>query len=154
MDTLRPVGPITEAHLDEVERLFGQTWWTRDRTRDDIAVMLAGSPVTVGLFDATGRLRAFARAFSDGIYKALVMDVIVEESLRGHGQVGHQLMTVLLAHPLIVGIPDVELYCHPDRERFYRALGFTTAVVGGGEGVGAVQTLMRLDRVEGTQQAA
>ena len=111
-------------HLDDVMRLFAHTWWTKDRNRTQVAASLAATPVRVGLADpANGQLVAFARAFSDGVYKALVMDVVVDESMRTR-KIGHRLVQTVLAHPLVAAVEDVELYTNPARDRFYTELGF------------------------------
>lgn len=121
---LEVIAEVGLDRLDDVVALFAHTWWTRDRTREQIATMLRNTPVTVGLYSPDlGRLVAFTRAFSDGVYKALVMDVVVDETMR-RNRIGHRLIEELLAHPAISAVEEVELYCNPGRDAFYRDAGF------------------------------
>lgn len=122
---LEVVAQVGLDRLDDVVALFAHTWWTKDRTREQIATMLRNTPVAVGLYSPDlGRLVAFARAFSDGVYKALVMDVVVDETMR-RNRIGHRLIEELLAHPAVAAVEEVELYCNPGRDAFYRDAGFT-----------------------------
>lgn len=63
-------------------------------------------------------------SITDGVYKALVCDVIVAEAHRGEG-LGERLIDPLLAHSSVARIPHVELYCLPALVPFYERRGFT-----------------------------
>jgi predicted GNAT family N-acyltransferase len=90
--------------------------------------MLAASDVVVGLVDApSDRLVAFARAITDRRYLAVVLDVIVEPALRGHG-LGAQLMHEILGRDELRCVESVELVCQPELVGFYRRWGFTDHV--------------------------
>ena len=105
---------------EDVLRLLRQTAWGGDRTEADIAAALRTAPLHVGAW-SDGRLVGFARAITDGVYRAFVEDVVVDESLRGKG-VGGRLIAELLAR-----LPDVELValdCPSELVPFYTALGF------------------------------
>lgn len=119
---LTPV-EVTEDYFEQVLDLFAHTWWTKDREPDQVLRAFRATPVHVGLQDEAGDLVAYARAFSDGEFKALVMDVVVRPNLRSQG-VGKFLMETLLSHRLIASVEHVELYCNPARHRFYSDLGF------------------------------
>jgi predicted GNAT family acetyltransferase len=63
--------------------------------------MLEGSDVVLALQDAGSQeLIAFARALTDGVYKALIFDVMVTPAYRGRS-IGCILMGALLDHPLL-----------------------------------------------------
>jgi len=118
------VAPVGQEHLDGLMNLFRQAWWTRPRSRERVASMLDSTPATVGLLSAQGELIAFARAISDSQFKAVVVDVIVDQKLRDAG-LGHRIMAALLEHPALIEVDEFELYCDQDLASFYRELGFT-----------------------------
>ena len=77
----------------------------------------------------SGRLLAFARVLTDGVFKAFVFDVIVAKDSRGRG-LGSRLMRRILEHPDLREVKHVEVACLPELETFYERLGFTTDVGG------------------------
>ena len=68
-----------------------------------------------------GRLTGFARSLTDGVYSALIQDVVVEESTRGRG-VGKALIRVLL-HELR-DVTGISLGCEEGLVPFYESLGW------------------------------
>lgn len=67
-----------------------------------------------------GALLGAARAISDGVYYAVVLDVVVATEHQGHG-VGRALMTALLAQ---LPLEKIYLTAPPDKQDFYKKLGF------------------------------
>ncbi|MBI4259073.1 MAG: GNAT family N-acetyltransferase [Actinobacteria bacterium] len=87
--------------------------------------MLEGSDVVVGFADPDdGRLVGFARVVTDFVYKALVLDVIVDAPARGTG-LGGVIMDAVISHPRLAGVRHFELYCRPELVPFYERWGFT-----------------------------
>lgn len=124
--------------LLQLMALFAAGWWTVDRVPEDVAAMLAASDLVFALVHRPDdRLVGFARALTDGVYLALVLDVLVAPDARGSG-VGAMLMDAVVRHPRLAGVRSVELVCQPELFAFYRRWGFT-------ERVGR-STLMRLTR--------
>ena len=112
----------------ELVGLFHDAWWTAKRDRAAVEHMIAGSDVLVGLVEpGSDRLVGFARAISDGVFLAVVLDVIVDAAFRGTG-LGSLLMDELLATPALSGVDSIELVCQPELVRFYRRWGFTDQV--------------------------
>ena len=111
-------------HVPQLVALFQSAWWTRGREHADVERMLEGSDGVVAFTNPGGDLLAFARFLTDGVYKALVFDVIVAESERGTG-LGSALTDALLAHPRLAGVAHIELYCLPELIPFYTRWGFT-----------------------------
>lgn len=104
---------------EDVERLLKQTEWGANRLRDHIQTMIDGS-LCLGVWQ-DGTLVGFARAVTDGIYRAFIEDVVIDEALRGQG-IGSEMVRRLndrLAH-----IELVELACGEERVPFYERLGF------------------------------
>lgn len=120
---LRALEQLSAAHLDDLLALYETTWWAAGRRRDDVERML-GCSVWVALADADDRLVAFARAVTDRVYKALVLDVVVDEGHRGTGM-GRHILDLLVGHPELAEVRHFELYCKPDMAPFYERWGFT-----------------------------
>jgi ribosomal protein S18 acetylase RimI-like enzyme len=127
-DKITVIDRVDGARRDELVALFQSAWWTAARTPRAVERMLQGSEVVVGLVDtASDRLVAFARAISDGIFLAVVLDVIVAPAFRGTG-LGARLMDELLTRPELADVDSVELVCQPELLGFYRRWGFTDSV--------------------------
>jgi hypothetical protein len=108
---VRVVHAIDQARRAEVLALFQSAWWTAARSSEGVDRMIEGSDVVVGLVDSTSdRLVGFARAITDGVFLAVVLDVIVAPEVRGVGH-GARLMDELLARPELAGVDSIELVC-------------------------------------------
>ena len=117
------IEPVLEEHMGGLTKLFGQAWWTKDRSCSDVARMLANSSLTGGYLDSTGQLVAFVRVLTDWTFKAIVMDLIVDEPLRRRG-LARTLCERVLSDERLRGVPDIELYCHVDLIPYYESMGF------------------------------
>lgn len=120
---------LTDGQVRDLVEILGTTAWAANRDRDGVAAMLDGSDAVVGLVDRDGRLVAFARALSDGIYRAFVYDVVVANDRRGEG-LGADVVAELLARPAVRDAEAVDLACQPDLVPFYERRGFTDDVGG------------------------
>jgi GNAT superfamily N-acetyltransferase len=110
--------------------LYRSAWWSEGRTPDEVRRLLDGPSLFFCIReDSSGRLVAVARAVTDGVYKAMVFDVIVHPEHRGHG-LGPRVMEDLLAHPRLAEVQHIELYCLPELEPFYDRWGFTADIGG------------------------
>ncbi|MBX7168456.1 MAG: GNAT family N-acetyltransferase [Pirellulales bacterium] len=123
--TLVDIERLNAAQADDLWNLYQQVWWTRERTPQQIQAMLARNELVFGVAEAdTGRLVAFARAISDYVFKALVLDVIVDEPLRTQG-LGRRIIDRIVHDPRLAQVVHIELYCRPDLVPFYAQWGFT-----------------------------
>jgi GNAT superfamily N-acetyltransferase len=113
------LGPEDAADL---AALYGDWGWWADRDADDVAVMLDGTDVALGLCDE-GDLVASGRALTDGVYYATRYDVIVAADRRGEG-LGRRVVAALRDHPAVAAADHVELLCDPDLVEFYERCGF------------------------------
>lgn len=119
------VHQLSDRQVADLVELYQQAWWSRGREPADVGRMLAHSDGVVGLVDpGTDTLVGFARFLTDRVYKAVIFDVMVLDSLRGAGA-GQQVMDALMAHPRMSGVAHVELYCLPEMVPFYQRWGFT-----------------------------
>ncbi len=121
---LQPVHRLNERQIAELHALYQLEWWTKDRALADVQRLVANSKIIVAFCDrATGRLIAFTRVITDSVYKALVLDVIVDQNYRGR-DLGRMLMDAVIAHPELKDVKHFELYCRPELVPFYQKWGF------------------------------
>ncbi len=104
----------------ELQRLFAQTTWARDRSLEGIETMLRHTYVRVAA-RSQGRLIGFARAITDGVYRAVIDDIVVDSGWRGHG-VGQELVRRLLEQ--LSALEQIRLNCRDELVPFYEKLGF------------------------------
>ena len=79
---------------------------------------LTGAGVTAR---SGGALVGFACALSDGAYRALIYDVVVDETWRGQG-VGRELVGRLLEQ--LSAVEEVRLFCGAELVPFYAGMEF------------------------------
>ncbi len=96
-------------------------FWAQGRTNADLCKMLAGSKVVVTLWRGK-RMVGFGRATSDGIYRAVLWDVVVAGDLQGRG-LGRQVIKALLSTPCIKKVERIYLMT-TNSVQFYTQLGF------------------------------
>ena len=109
--------------LAQIQRLFNQTAvWAQDRDIDDLRVAIANSYPTVTAWDGD-TIIGFARATSDGIYRATIWDVVINPDYQGAG-LGRKLVQTLLAHPHMSRVERVYLMT-TNEQKFYERIGFT-----------------------------
>lgn len=108
--------------LDQLCAFYEAEWWTQGRDREGVERMLAGSTEVLAAVRGD-RLVGFARALSDGAFRAIVFDVIVEPAERGTG-LGRVLMDAILARPSVAASNHVELMCAEEVRPFYERWGF------------------------------
>ena len=96
-------------------------FWARQRSLKDLKKMLRGSEAVVSLWEE-GVLVGFGRASSDGIYRAVLWDVVVDEKHQGQGN-GTLLLGSLLEHRALTGVERVYLIT-TNNAGFYKQLGF------------------------------
>ena len=83
--------------------------------------MLAGSQAVVSAWRGR-RLVGFGRATSDGVFRAVLWDVVVADDEQGQG-LGRQLVQALLASRKLNGVERVYLMT-TNSTCFYKRLGF------------------------------
>ena len=104
----------------ELKNLFSQTTWASKRENPDIKKMLENLTVFVTIRE-NSELIGFGRAISDGIYRALVDDIIVgiDNQKKGLGKI---IVEKLLDQ--LTGIDEIFLNTKPYLEEFYKKFGF------------------------------
>lgn len=108
--------------LQQLEQLFrAAAFWARERRMEDMAVAIANSNPVVTVWDQE-RLIGFARATSDGIFRATVWDVVVDPDYQGGG-LGRKLVQTVLSHPHLSRVERVYLMT-TNQKGFYERIGF------------------------------
>ncbi len=114
---LRPVDAIGQLGM----LLERESFWARGRSRRQLRRMLRGSDAAVSAW-RDERLVGFGRATSDGLYRAVLWDVVVAEAEAGRGM-GRRIVESLLAAP-VVGRAERIYLMTTNCRGFYERLGF------------------------------
>ncbi|WP_295535245.1 GNAT family N-acetyltransferase [Synechococcus sp. UW140] len=106
----------------DLQRLLQEhTFWGRERSLTDLRLMLRGSAAVVSLWKKN-ELVGFGRASSDGVYRAVLWDVVVKDELQGHGN-GRLIVEALLNHDAIKNTERIYLMT-TNQQGFYEQIGF------------------------------
>jgi N-acetylglutamate synthase-like GNAT family acetyltransferase len=120
--TPHPPSKTTPSDLAQLQALFQvAAFWAQDRTLVDLEVAIAHSHPVISVWD-NSTLIGFARATSDGIYRATIWDVVIHPDCRSAG-LGRQLVQALLAHPHLNRVEQVYLMT-THHQKFYEHIGF------------------------------
>lgn len=111
-----------EMYVDQLQALFqAGAFWARDRKPDDLEIALENSNPVISAWDGD-RLIGFARATSDGVYRATIWDVVVHPDYQGAG-LGRKLVQTVLSHPQVCRVERVYLMT-TNQQEFYKKIGF------------------------------
>jgi ribosomal protein S18 acetylase RimI-like enzyme len=115
---------LEQVDLVQLQALFQQTaHWANDRQLDDLAIALAHSNPVISVWDGATMI-GFARATSDGIYRAVIWDVVIHPEYQGEG-LGRKLVQTVLSHPKLARVERVYLMT-THQQQFYEKIGFQT----------------------------
>ena len=121
---------LTSSQIDQLVSLFQAEWWTKGRTRAGTERALKmGGPIFAFVDPENDDLVAFARTITDGVYKAMIFDIIVKTAWRGTG-LGGLLMETVMNDPALASVQHRELYCLEEMLPFYEKWGFTANLPG------------------------
>ena len=115
---LRPTRGLLKLRL----LLNKHAFWAQGRSRQQLREMLKGSQVVVSLWRGK-RMVGFGRASSDGVYRAVLWDVVVAGDLQGRG-LGRRVVEALLASPKLREVERVYLMT-TNSDGFYEQTGFS-----------------------------
>ena len=102
--------------------LDGHSFWATGRERSQLGRMLSGSQVVVSAWQGK-ELVGFGRATSDGVFRAVLWDVVVAEDHQCRG-LGRRIVEELLTSPEVAAAERVYLMTTTG-EGFYEKLGFS-----------------------------
>ncbi len=114
---------LSPQHTRELHELYGQQWWSNKRTLADVEAILKHSSLIFGMTDDADHLMGFGRVLTDYVYKAVVMDIIIDAAYRGRG-LSTQLMQTILTHDSLQNVTHFDLSCRPDMIPLYAKFGF------------------------------
>ncbi|QZZ20191.1 GNAT family N-acetyltransferase [Leptothermofonsia sichuanensis E412] len=96
-------------------------FWAQERRTEDLAVAIINSEPVITAWD-NDQLIGFARATSDGIYRATIWDVVIHPNYQGLG-LGRRLVETVLAHPRMNRVERIYLMT-THQQQFYERIGF------------------------------
>lgn len=113
----------TEVDFDQLLELFHRNaFWARGRDRAALETAVARSFPIVTVWDRE-TLIGFARATSDGVYRAVIWDVVIDSHYRKQG-LGQKLVETLISHPDLQQVERIYLFT-THQKGFYERIGFT-----------------------------
>jgi len=108
--------------LEQLQALFQTAaFWAKNRSTDELAIAVGNSNPVVTAWDGD-RLIGFARALSDGVYRATIWDVVIHPKYQGAG-LGRKLVQTVLSHPNVCRAERVYLMT-THQQSFYERIGF------------------------------
>jgi ribosomal protein S18 acetylase RimI-like enzyme len=112
----------TKIDLLQLRALFNlAAFWARDRGLEDLATAIRYSDPVITVWEES-RLVGFARATSDGIYRATIWDVVVHPDYQRAG-FGQKLVETVIAHPRVNRVERIYLMT-TNQQKFYERIGF------------------------------
>jgi ribosomal protein S18 acetylase RimI-like enzyme len=112
------------ANLDlyQLQALLNKSaFWAIDRQIEDLKIAIDRSEPVISAWDQA-RLVGFARATSDGIYRATIWDVVIDCDYQRLG-LGRKLVETVLEHPCMNRVERIYLTT-THQQSFYERLGF------------------------------
>ena len=111
------------SQLRQLQQLLdAHSFWASSRSQRDLSRMLVGSQAVVSAWQGSD-LVGFGRATSDGVFRAVLWDVLVEGEHQGRG-LGRRIVEALLEEPALQGVERVYLMT-TNSAGFYEQLGFS-----------------------------
>ncbi len=109
--------------LQQLQQLLdAHSFWASGRSKRELSRMLAGSQAVISAWQGS-RLVGFGRATSDGVFRAVLWDVVVAGERQGRG-LGRRIVEALLQEPALQGVERTYLMT-TNSAGFYEQLGFT-----------------------------
>ncbi|GKA55406.1 serotonin N-acetyltransferase 2, chloroplastic [Tanacetum coccineum] len=114
-----------DLNLDHLNSVFVAVGFPK-RDTDKIKVALEHTDSLIWIeYETTKRPVAFARATGDGVFNAIIWDVVVDPTFQGVG-LGKAVIERVVDELLDKGITNIALYSEPRVLGFYRPLGFVS----------------------------
>jgi ribosomal protein S18 acetylase RimI-like enzyme len=108
--------------LLQLQALFNKSaFWAIDRQLEDLQIAIDRSEPVISAWNDNS-IVGFARATSDGVYRATIWDVVIDSDYQGIG-LGRKLVETLLAHPVMSRVERIYLST-THQQGFYERMGF------------------------------
>jgi N-acetylglutamate synthase-like GNAT family acetyltransferase len=112
----------SQVDLSQLQALFQlAAFWAQNRKIADLAEAINNSEPVVSVWNGD-QMIGFARATSDGIYRATIWDVVIHPDYQGAG-IGRKLIETVLSHPRMNRVERTYLMT-TYQQGFYRRIGF------------------------------
>jgi len=112
----------TDVDFEQLTALFARSaFWASERSSEDMKIAVENSDPVITAWDGD-RAIGFARATSDGIFRATIWDVVIHSDYQGLG-LGRKLVETLLGHPKMNRVERVYLMT-TNQQKFYERVGF------------------------------
>ena len=98
-----------------------ESFWAQGRSLADLKKMLRGSDAVVSAW-SEGNVVGFGRATSDGIFRAVLWDVVVAREFQGQG-VGKRLVNEVLENEKVKNA-KIKYVMTTNSAKFYERYGF------------------------------
>ncbi|MEL6930326.1 MAG: GNAT family N-acetyltransferase [Cyanobacteria bacterium J06600_6] len=112
---------VTPEQLNDLCTAVG--WQSRPAHKLAQAISSSFRYISAWHIDREQRLVGFARAVSDGVYQATLLDIAVHPDFQGRG-LGKTLVETLTQQLHVAKIADITLFASPHVADFYHQLGF------------------------------
>jgi N-acetylglutamate synthase-like GNAT family acetyltransferase len=111
-----------DVDLFQLQALFQvAAFWATDRSLEEMGLAIANSEPVITAWDGE-QLIGFARATSDGVYRATIWDVVIHPHYQGAG-LGRKLVQTVLSHPKMSRVERIYLMT-THQQSFYERIGF------------------------------
>ena len=108
--------------LKKLQKLLeNNTFWAKNRTINDLKKCLANSDVIVSLW-VGNKIVGFGRALTDGIYRGVLWDIVIDQNYQGKG-FGKLIVQSLLSSKKIKNTKKIYLMT-TNKKLFYSQLNF------------------------------
>jgi N-acetylglutamate synthase-like GNAT family acetyltransferase len=124
VESIRFCDRPADIDLQQLQSLFNKSaFWAIDRQIEDLKIAIDRSEPVISAWEED-KLIGFARATSDGIYRATIFDVVIDPDYRRLG-LGRKLVETVLIHPCMRRVEKIYLMT-TNQQSFYERLGFTS----------------------------
>ena len=107
---------------DRVTEMLAQAFWCPGTEKEEVVKGAENSAIVIGAFDESGRQIGYARAISDKVRFAYIIDVFVDEAHRKQG-IGQAMIRRMLNDPSMVDVYQW-LLITKDAHEVYKKVGF------------------------------
>ena len=112
--------------LNKLQRLLDRNaFWATNRTKNDLKKCLANSDVIVSLW-VGNEIVGFGRALTDGVYRGVLWDIVIDENHQGKG-FGTLIVKNLLSSKKIKNTKKLYLMT-TNKKKFYSQFNFKEVI--------------------------
>ena len=112
--------------LYKLQKLMHQNaFWAKDRSINDLKKCLANSDAIVSIWSGNA-IVGFGRALSDGVYRGVIWDVVIDQNHQGKGY-GKLILRNLLNSKKIKNTKKIYLMT-TNKKLFYSQIGFKEVI--------------------------